>query len=124
MANICKSVQMYANKSEQVLNSLNAEFQQSMSSFANTAASGGGNTALTNNSGIFAFSSQVQVKNLDYVNSTHDLYEQMTRMFANERVSKKLEDKLTGALKTLLVFEENALKPFVLAGLRRFVLNC
>jgi len=119
VANICKSIQMYANKSEQVLNSLNAEFQQSMTNFSssNSNSSNSGNSnGLASNSGIFAFSSQVQTKNLDYVNSTHDLYEQMTRMFANEKLSKKLEDKLNGALKTLLIFEENALKPFILAG--------
>ena len=120
VANICKSIQMYANKSEQVLNSLNAEFQQSMSNFSSSNNASAGNTnsggGVSNNSGIFAFTSQVQTKNLDYVNSTHDLFEQMTRMFANEKLSKKLEDKLNVALKTLLVFEENALKPFIVAG--------
>ena len=126
VANICKSIQMYANKSEQVLNSLNAEFQQSMTNFSslNSISSNSGNSnGLASNSGIFAFSSQVQTKNLDYVNSTHDLYEQMTRMFANEKLSKKLEDKLNGAMKTLLIFEENALKPFILAGTNKKLYN-
>lgn len=121
VANICKSIQMYANKSEQVLNSLNAEFQQSMTNSNSTNNSSVISSGLASNSGMFAFSPQVQTKNLDYVNSTHDLYEQMTRMFSNEKLSKKLEDKLNGALKTLLVFEENALKPFVLAGRKKLV---
>ena len=112
---------MYANKSEQVLNSLNAEFQQSMTNSNSTNNSSVISSGLASNSGMFAFSPQVQTKNLDYVNSTHDLYEQMTRMFSNEKLSKKLEDKLNGALKTLLVFEENALKPFVLAGRKKLV---
>ena len=112
---------MYANKSEQFLNSLNADLQQSMTSSAgsNTAGSvGSGNAGTVNPLSIFSFVSasspnQVQMKNLDYVNVTHDLYEQMTRMFAAEKLSEKHETKLTSALKSLLVFEENALVPFI-----------
>ena len=104
VANICKSMQMYANKSEQVLNSLNAEFQQSMSNFtsnpnSNAVNSGSNaNNGIANNSGIFAFSSQVQIKNLDYVNVTHDLYEQLSRMFENEKLMKGLKVYLNNPL--------------------------
>lgn len=103
VSNICKSIQMYANKSEQVLNSLNLEMQQM------TASS---NSKTTDT--IFSLvPNQIQMKNLDYVNVTHDLYEQLTRMFENEKLNKRLNEKLLNALKTLIVFEENALAPFI-----------
>jgi hypothetical protein len=116
IANVCKSIQMYANKSEQLLNSLNVEIQQSTSGLnsAGNSSGGGGSSASSSSLGVFAFSSnQVQMKNLDYVNATHDLHEQMTRMFATEKLSKKLEDKLNASLRALLAFEENALNPFI-----------
>lgn len=121
VANVCKSIQMYANKAEQLLNTLNSDLQQSINNTVNSSTSSGvitiGGSIRSN---IFSFSSglpyQIQMKNLDYVNTTHDLYEQMSKMFSNEKLSTKLEDKLTSALKSLLAFEENALQPFVLSA--------
>jgi hypothetical protein len=71
---------------------------------------------------IFFYSSgvpyQIQMKNLEFVNQTHDLYEQLSRQFAgNEsRLSDKLQERLTGALKSLVAFEENSLGPYVLSA--------
>ncbi len=111
VANICKSIQMYANKSEQVLNSLNVELQQAINN-SNAATK----TNESTNSSIFAFTSvpsQIQMKNLDYVNVTHDLYEQLSRMFENEKLNKKLNEKVYTSLKSLLSFEENAIAPYI-----------
>ncbi len=130
ISNICKSIQMYANKSEQILNSLNAELQQLIT---NTTVSGG-NAGTTHNqsgsssstssnlSGIFAFSSaqsnQIQNRNLDYFNVTYDLHEQLNRLFTNSdlKLIPKLSDKLNGALNSLNTFQENALSPFIIAA--------
>ena len=100
---------MYANKSEQVLNNLNVEFQHSKNS-----------TEAQNGSNVYSFTSvlptQIQMKNLEYVNVTHDLYEQMCRIFASEKLNQKLEDKLAASLKSLTAFEENAISPFIISA--------
>jgi conserved oligomeric Golgi complex subunit 5 len=124
ISNICKSIQMYANKSEQVFNSLNVEMQQALSSSsavtasmssASTNSSGSGNTALPPAASIIP--GHIQAKNLDYVNATHELYEQLNRLLeSNVKLNKKLDGKLQTALKSLLAFEENALNPFILSA--------
>ena len=125
VSNICKSIQMYANKAEQVLNGMNNELQQlaynnSSSSSSSTSGLSGSMAANVGLSGIFAYSSTqsslIQAKNLDYVNVSNELYEHMSRMFAGERLSAKLHDKLNGALKVIVAFQENALSPYVVAA--------
>lgn len=124
VGNICKSIQMYSNKSEQLLNTLNSELQQSISSLSSGGGGGGGSgsgsshSAGISNMNIFFYSSgvpyQLQLKNLEFVNQTHEMYEQLTRLFGAERsLTPKLQDKLNGALKSLIVFEENSLTPYV-----------
>ena len=129
ISNICKSIQMYANKSEQILNSLNVELQQLA---ANTNVSGSNSGSVHNQSGssstssslsgIFAFSStqsnQIQNRNLDYVNVTYDLHEQLNRLFTNNdlKLIRRLSDKLNVALNSLITFQENALSPFIVAA--------
>ena len=100
VANICKSIQMYANKSEQALNSLNFDSDNNLKS---NFAGGSDKSSESFNS----------TKNLEYVNLAQDLYEQMNLMFANEKLNQKLEEKLNMALKCLLTFEENAIKPII-----------
>lgn len=101
--NVSKSIQMYANKSEQVLNSLSNEMQQLMAT----------NSQKSNESIFTLIPSQLQLKSVDYVNVTHDLHEQLSRLFENEKLNQKLNDKLLTALKALLTFEENAIAPFI-----------
>jgi len=100
VANICKSIQMYANKSEQLLNSFKIELQHQT---INTASKL--NESVVNNS--------ILLKNLEYANITHDLYEQLSHMLENEKLNKNLNEKLTNALQSLLVFEENAIEPYI-----------
>ena len=124
--NMCKSIQMYANKAEQLVNGLNSELQSAIQSSSTTMSST--TKAGSNSANIFlhpgltttSLPYQIQMKNLDYVNVTNDLHEQLTRLFQNEAGkllnNKKLEDKLSAALKSMLTFEENALKPFILSA--------
>jgi hypothetical protein len=113
VGNICKSIQMFSNKGEQLLNGFNAEYQSSVSA-ATTAAGGKSSSNIFLNSNLTTgLPYQIQMKNLDYVNVTNDLYEQLTKQFESEKLSVKHADKLSSALKSLLLFEENSLKPFI-----------
>ena len=114
VTNVCKSIQMYANKSDQVINSLNFEIANSVKT--------GPNAAATDSSASALFDQNVQMKNLDYVNVTHDLYEQLRLMFETDfKLSKRLQEKLNNSLKSLLNFEETALSPFV-ASVSEYIL--
>lgn len=113
---------MYSNKSEQLLNNLNSELQQSISSSSSSTTSGTNSSGTgISSSNIFYYSSglpyQIQMKNLEFVNQTHELYEQLSRLFTgNEHLNKRQEEKLGAALKSLTVFEENSLGPYVLSA--------
>ena len=105
IANVCKSIQMYANKSEQVINTLNFEMKNNMSNKQQQVST---------STSVIDSTNEIQLRNLDYVNVTHDLYEQLRLMFLNDyRLNKKLTEKLSNSLKSLLSFEENALSPFI-----------
>lgn len=57
------------------------------------------------------------MRTLDFVNQTHDLYEQLSRLFAgHENLNARQEERLRGALKSLVVFEENSLGLYVHAA--------
>lgn len=119
VGNICKSIQMFANKGEQYLNSLNSELQSSISqnSSNNSSQSAGKNNIFFQSGLTTGLAYQIQMKNLDYLNATHDLHEQLVKLFDNEsNLNKKLGEKLRQALKSLTSFEENALKPFVMSA--------
>lgn len=121
VSSICKSIQMYANKCEQMLNTLNSDLQQSLAS----VNSGGGSTLSSNqqsagisSSNIFYYSSGqpyvIQMRTLEFVNQTHELYENLSRLFnTHETLNKRQEERLVGALKALIVFEENSLGVYV-----------
>lgn len=97
---------MYANKSEQVINSLNFDLGKSGVNISSQQDTSAASQSL--------FDQQIQTKNLDYVNVTHDLHEQLRLMFENDyKLSKRLQAKLASSLKALLTFEENAISPFV-----------
>lgn len=54
------------------------------------------------------------MRTLEFVNQTHELYEQLTRLFAgNENLNRRQEERLAAALKSLVVFEENSLGLYV-----------
>ncbi len=119
VGNIAKSIQMFSNKGEQLLNGLNAEFQSSVNSSGQPGGSSSSQST-KNASNIFLNSNlttglpyQIQMKNLDYINVTHDMFEQLKKQFELEKLTQKHDDKLNSALKSLLVFEENSLKPFI-----------
>ena len=105
ISNVCKSITMYANKSEQVLNTLNNNQELTTQQSNNNS---------TEYSFITLQPSQLQMKNLEFVNLTHHLYEQLTLIFDSYKLlNPKLTAKLENSLKTLLAFEENALSPFI-----------
>lgn len=105
--NVCKSIQMYANKSEQVINSLNFDLSKNSVNLSSQQ-----DTSSATSQSIF--DQQIQAKNLDYVNVTHDLHEQLRLMFENDyKLSQRLQTKLASSLKALPTFEENVISPFV-----------
>lgn len=112
VSNVCKSIQMYANKSDQVINSLNYELANNMKN----------NQSSTTENMDTISSDQRQMRSLEHVNITHDLYEQLRQMFENDyKLNKRLEQKLSNSLKSLLAFEENALSPFI-ASISEYIL--
>ena len=116
VGNICKSIQMFSNKGEQFLSTLNSELQSSVVSSASSSNPNARNNIFLHSSLITGLPHQIQMKNLDYMNVTHDLHEHLVRLFENEQFNFKLEEKLNTALKSMLTFEENALKPFILSA--------
>lgn len=110
---------MYSNKCEQLLNTMNSDLQQSLTTSTSSATSTTGSThSGISSSNIFYYSSgqpyQIQMRTLEFVNQTHELYEQLTRLFAgNENLNRRQEERLAAALKSLVVFEENSLGLYV-----------
>ena len=109
VANICKSIQLYSNKAEQLMNTLISELNQLVSSSHGASIAG--------TKSIFSFSTgppyQIQMKNLDYVNLTHDLMEQLENIVSGQSFEEKYKEKIFNSLKSLVAFEENSLRPFV-----------
>lgn len=122
IANVCKSITMYGNKSEQVVNSLNHELTSSLKTTSGTNNQASNSDQTSMHSFTTVAPNQFQMKTLEYVNVTHDLYEQLRLMFNNDyKLNERLLEKLNNSLKSLLVFEENALSPFI-ASVSEYIL--
>lgn len=122
---------MYANKCEQLLNTLNKDLQQSLSSaggsgglssgsgLASSSSSSLSTTSVgISSSNIFYYSSgqpyQIQMRTLEFVNQTHELYETLDRLFTgHESLNTRQEERVRQALKSLVAFEENSLGLYV-----------
>jgi len=107
VTNVCKSITMCANKCEQAMSALN---RQLASPAGDVAVPAGPDAAY---SFISLQPSQLQLRTLEFLNATHDLYEQLGLLFADfgQRLGAALSDRLANSLKTLLLFEDNALQP-------------
>ncbi len=104
---------MFANKSEQTLSSLNAHLTSTHSLGLSSDSISQTDSAFSGYSFICLQPSPLQLKTLDFLNTTHDLYIQLGQLFDSApRVSQVLSDKLSNSLQSLVVFEENALQPF------------
>jgi conserved oligomeric Golgi complex subunit 5 len=97
VSNICKSIQMYGNKCDQVLNSLNVEITNLRRTQLDSVNNNNSSNSNQDHNHVTLLPSMLQVKNLDYVNATQQLLDQLTNLFdpENQIIKGLLTQKLS-----------------------------